>query len=463
MASNINDRLSPLTKLFYGVSDFGFACTDTTMQVLFAIFMTDVVGLKPAYAALAVFIGRTWDYINDPVIGYLSDRMRSRWGRRRPFLLFGFIPFGLMFAMLWYKPATESQLLLCAYYAIAYFFFDTAYTIVTMPYAALTPELTQDYDERTSLTSYRMAFSILGSLVAFVVPLLIIGTMRPENAGRVFTMGAIFGAACALPLLLTFFSTHEKKEYYTQSQPSLRESLRAVWKNRPFLFAAGIFLFTWTAADIIQAFLLYFLKYRMNMEANSDIIMAAIFITALLVLPFWNWVSGKTDKRKAYVAGMIFLATIMTILIFLSPSAGLPLVLVMAVLAGIGVSAIHVLTWAIIPDAVEVDELITGKRHEGVFYSLVSLFKKIASSIAIPVTLLVLDWSGYVSNAAVQKPSAVLAIRILIGPVPAVLLLGGILFAVYYPLSRADHARARAEIAAKRLLEKDHQVNESGE
>jgi GPH family glycoside/pentoside/hexuronide:cation symporter len=122
----------------------------------------------------------------------------------------------------------------------------------------------------------------------------------------------------------------------------------------------------------------------------------------------------------------------------------------MSVLAGIGVSAIHVLTWAIIPDAVEVDELTTGHRHEGIFYSLVSLFKKIASSIAIPLTLLVLQWSGYVSNAAVQKPSAILAIRVLMGPVPSVLLLGGIAFAVFYPLIRSSHTQTRAEIAARR-------------
>lgn len=450
MTTAIQDRLPRLTKFLYGISDFGFACTDTTMQVLFAIFMTDVVGLKPAYAAAAIFIGRTWDYINDPLIGFMTDRIRTRWGRRRPFLMVGFIPFGLMFAMMWYRPPTDSQFLLAAYYAIAYFLFDTSYTFVTMPYAALTPELTPDYDERTSLTTFRMAFSILGSLVAFIVPLLIIGSMRPENSGRVFTMGIIFGAACALPLVLTFFGTHERPENFTLSQPSLRDSLRAVWKNRPFLFAAGIFLFTWTAADIIQAFLLFFLKYRMNMEGQSDLILGTIFITALLVLPLWNWISQKTDKRKAYIAGMIFLSAIMCTLILLSPSSKLPLILVMSVLAGIGVSAIHVLTWAIIPDAVEVDELATGQRHEGVFYSLVSLFKKIASSIAIPLTLLVLDRSGYISNAAVQRPSAILAIRILIGPVPSILLLGGIAFAIFYPLNRASHAKTRAEIAARK-------------
>jgi glycoside/pentoside/hexuronide:cation symporter, GPH family len=452
MTHAISDRLPRLTKFLYGISDFGFACTDTTMQVLFAIFMTDVVGLRPVYAAAAIFIGRTWDYINDPLLGFLTDRTRSRWGRRRPYLLFGFIPFGLTFAMMWFRPPTDNQFLLAAYYAVAYFLFDTSYTFVTMPYSALTPELTQDYDERTSLTTYRMAFSILGSLLAFTVPLMIIGTMRPENTHRVFMMGLIFGAACALPLLLTFFGTRERSEYYAQSQPSLRESFRAVWKNRPFLFAAGIFLFTWTAADVIQAFLLFFLKYRMNVEAHSDLIMGAIFITALLVLPLWNWISQKTDKRKAYIAGMIFLSAVMCTLILLDQSAGLVLILVMAVLAGIGVSAIHVLTWSIIPDAVEVDELATGHRHEGIFYSLVSLFKKIASSIAIPLTLLVLEWSGYVSNAPIQKPSAILAIRILIGPVPALLLVGGIIFALFYPLSRSGHAQTRLEIAARREI-----------
>ena len=453
MTTVLQKQLPRLTKFLYGISDFGFACTDTTMQVLFAIFLTDVVGLKPLYAAAAIFIGRTWDYINDPLVGFLTDRTRTRWGRRRPFLMLGFIPFGLTFAMMWYRPATTSQFWLAAYYALAYFLFDTSYTVVTMPYAALTPELTQDYDERTSLTTYRMAFSILGSLLAFTVPLMIIGSMRPENAGNVFKMGLIFGAACALPLIATFFGTRENPKYYEQSQPGIRESLRAVWKNRPFLFAAGIFLFTWTAADIIQAFLLFFLKYRMNMEGQSDIIMATIFVTALLVLPLWAWISQKTDKRKAYIIGMIFLSAVMCTLILLTPSASLTLVLVMSVLAGIGVSAIHVLTWAIIPDAIEVDELATGQRHEGIFYSLVSLFKKIASSIAIPLTLLVLDRSGYISNAAVQKPSAILAIRMLIGPVPSALLVGGILFAIFYPLSRASHAQTRAEIAARRAAE----------
>lgn len=443
-------QLSTFTKLAYGVGDFGFSFTDTALGVLFAIFLVDVVGLAPRLAALAVFIGKSWDYINDPIVGYIADRTRTRWGRRRPYLLFGFIPFAFGFAMLWWRPPFESAFALTAYYAAAYFFYDTMVTLTSMPYLALTPELTQDYDERTSLTSYRMAFSLFGGLVAFIVPLVIIGTMRPEHANRVFQMGLIFAAASALPLLITFIGTREKEEYTQQEQPGLRESLRAARNNRPFIFAAGIFLFTWTAIEIIQNMLLFFLKYRMKLEEQSDIVAGVIFITALIVLPLWVWASQKTDKRKAYIIGMIFFASVMLTLIFIDPSLGFRMVLGLAALAGVGVSAVHVLTWAIIPDAVEVDELQSGARHEGMFYALVSLFKKVASSISIPLTLLVLDWSGFASNAPQQSDSAIWAIRILIGPVPSVLLLAGILFALYYPLSRESHAETREKIAARK-------------
>jgi len=445
------ERLPRITKLLYGAGDFGFAFTDTAIGVLFAIFLTDVVGLDPGLAAIAIFVGRSWDYVNDPLIGHLTDRTRSRWGRRRPYLLFGFLPFAVAFASLWWIPPTQNPTWLATYYALAYLFYDASATFVYMPYFALTPELTLDYDERTSLTSYRMAFSILGGLIAFTAPLMIIGTMRPENADKVFMVGAIFGLASALPLLLTFAGTRERPEFINQSQPKLRESLRAAVRNRPFVFAAGIFLFTWTAIEIIQAMLLFFLKYRMNLEEESDLVAGTVFIVALLTLPFWERASRHWDKRIAYIAGMIFLSSVIITLIVISPSWGLTVVFTLAGLAGIGVGAVHVLPWSMIPDAIEWDELETGQRHEGMFYSLVTLFRKVSSSISLPLILLVLDWSGYVSNAAVQNPQAVQAIRILMGPVPSVLLCAGIAFALLYPLSRDRHTQMRAEIAARAL------------
>jgi len=446
----MTERLSRRTKLLYGIGDTGFSLTSTILGAYFAIFLTDVVGIAPALAAAAIFIGRSWDYVNDPLIGHLSDRTRSRWGRRRPFLLFGALPFAVAFSLLWWRPPLQSNLLLAVYYAVAYVVFDAAATFVYMPYYTLTPELTSDYDERTALTSYRMFFSIFGSLVAFTIPLMIVGTLAPENSGRVLLMGALFGLLSALPLWLTFWGTRERREYAAQQRPRLLPSLRSALRNRPFVFSLVIYLLTWVSMNVVQATLLFFLKYVVFREAQSDMLMAAIFVTAILALPFWEWAARRWSKRWAYIGGVGFWAAVQVVLITLGPSSGLGLIVVLCVLAGIGVSAAHVLPWSIIPDAIEWGELETGERHEGMFYSLVTLMEKITSSLAIPLVLLLLDVTGYIPNAAEQPASALLGIRIVMGPVPALCLCIGILFAALYPISRERYAQVLRELEQRK-------------
>ena len=240
-----------------------------------------------------------------------------------------------------------------------------------------------------------------------------------------------------------------------QAQPTLRQSLRAAARNRPFIFGVGIFLFTWVAIDILQATLLYFVKYIVGREAQSDLIMATIFVVALFALPLWNFVSRRWNKKRAYVAGIAFWAVVQLVLVTLGPSSSMTLIIGLCVLAGIGVGAAHILPWAIIPDAIEWDELKTGERHEGMFYSLVTLAQKVASSIAIPLVLLVLQVTGYVPNSAAQPAGALLGIRIAVGPIPAALLGGGILFALVYPLGREGYARLTQELEVRRQARRE--------
>lgn len=443
-------KLSTLTKIIYGFGDIGFSMTGTILAAYFPIFLTDVIGIAPRMAALALLIGKNWDYINDPIMGYISDRTRSRWGRRRPFLLFGALPYGLMFAFLWWKPPFDSQTTLMIFYTIMYVLYDAAGTFVGMPYFSLTPELTEDYDERTELTGYRMFFSILGGLVSFIVPMMIIGEMIPVNTDNVFRMGLIFGAAAAVPLLFVFLGTRERPVFAQLERPRLWESIKAAVKNRPFVFSAIIYLFTWTAMHIIEANLLYYIKYVVHRENISEIIMATIFVTAIFSLPLWDWISKKFNKRMAYIYGISFWAIVQILLITVSATSSLVYLLVLCFLAGLGVGAAHVLPWSIIPDAIEVDELNTGERHEGMFYSLVTLFGKITNALAIPLTLLILDLSGYIANADVQPQSTLTGIRLIVGPIPALLLVGGIIFAIFYPITREEHHRVVNKLKSRR-------------
>jgi glycoside/pentoside/hexuronide:cation symporter, GPH family len=448
-------KLSRRTRWIYGSGDIGFSLTSTIIAAYFAIYLTDVVGIAPAVAAASIFIGRTWDYINDPLVGYISDRTRTRWGRRRPFLLFGALPFGLVFTLMWWKPPFSEPLTLAIYYGVLYALFDTTFTFVTMPYFALTPELTSDYDERTDLTTTRMFFSILGSLIAFTIPLMIVDGFRPENAGRVLLMGAIFGLASALPLFGVFLGTRERQEFMAPEQPDFRKSVRAAWTNRPFLFGLGIFLFTWVSISIVETILLFYIKYVVQRESQSDLIMATIFVVAMLTLPVWQWASRRFNKRLAYIVGIAFLAVVLLGMASLNPSVPLEFLLVLCALAGIGVAAAHVLTWAILPDAIEYGEWQTGERHEGMFYSLITLAQKIATSIAVPTALLVLDATGYVANSEVLPQSAINGIRIVAGPIPAALMLGGIIFALVYPLGREKYNEIAQGLEAQRRAQVD--------
>lgn len=447
------EKLSLWTKIIYGAGDLGFSMNNSIIAAFFPIFMMDVIGISPGLVAIILFVGRSWDYVNDPIIGFLSDRTRTRWGRRRPFLLFGALPFALSFILLWLSP-NFSQTGLIIYYSLGYVVYEAMATIVYMPYYALTPELTEDYDERTQLTSVRMVFNILGSLTAYIFPMMVIGSMVPENTKRVLLMSVIAGAIAATPLIGVFLGTREKREYSQEEKPKLLPSLKAAIKNRPFIFGAGIYLLTWMTILVVETNLLLYIKYIVQREGQSSIIMASIFVTAILALPIWTWASKHWNKRLAYIIGVAFWAVVMMALIFVNGQTPFWLILVLCILAGIGVSAAQVMPWSIIPDAIEWDEWKTYERHEGMFYSLITLLGKVANSISVPFSLIVLELSGYQAATSIQPDSALNGIRLLIGPIPAALLTGGIVFAIFYPLSRNEHHRIVKELRQRRKEKK---------
>jgi GPH family glycoside/pentoside/hexuronide:cation symporter len=277
--------------------------------------------------------------------------------------------------------------------------------------------------------------------------------MVPENGLKVTWTGICVGLVSALPLIMVFFGTKERPEHQAQAQSTIKESVKSVLGNRPFIFAVGVFLFTNTAFSIIQTILLYFLKYQMHLEEQSDLILGTVFVAALASLPFWVWASKHWDKRIAYIIGMVFFSVVMFAMISVDPSWNTAVIYALAALAGIGVGAMDVLPWSIIPDAIEYDELKSGKRHEGTFYSMVTLIGKIDGSIAVPLMLLVMGWSGFQPNAVVQPASAILAIRLMTGVAPAIFLVLGIVFALFYPLTRSRHADLRRKIAERKANE----------
>lgn len=457
--------LSFWTKLTYGSGDWSEASYGTLRQIFYAIFLTDVVGLDPRLASFAALIGIIWDGINDPLVGILTDRMHSRWGRRRPFLLIFAIPFGVSFLLLWWAPPWDNQIALMCTVTLAFMISDSLETLVGVPFASLLPELTPDYDERTTLTTYRIFFNLLASLVTAVFAPAIVDAVLAagfsQQQGYLIVAG-IFGGLASIPFLLIFAVIREK---YVDS-PRLREtisfrkSVQTAWSNIPFRFATLIYMLNWITFDLVALMLPFYLLYwtsggdmlaSVNLLGISLPLESAVFaillVTATVVLPFWLWLSHRIGKHIAYVIGMIFWAGVQ-IAIFLIKPGQTTLILWLAFLAGLSVSAAHVLPDAMFPDVIEWDELRTGRRQEGIYYGVKNFIRKFTGAIAIFVALQFLGWMGYQSPPEgvllfTQSPRTLMAIRILMGPVGVILLLSSVITAWFYPLTRARHARIR--------------------
>jgi GPH family glycoside/pentoside/hexuronide:cation symporter len=251
-------------------------------------------------------------------------------------------------------------------------------------------------------------------------------------------------------MFLTFFGTEERQDLVDLEKPTLIESIRSVWKNIPFRYGLGIFLATWISVDILQSSLLFYVKFVVQREPQNEIIMATIFVIAMFALPIWNWVSNRWSKRYAYMYGIAFWAVVQMVLMMMTPSTSMTVILILCAMAGIGVAAAHVLPWAILPDAIEWYEFKTGERHEGMFYSITTLARKVTSAGTVPLIGVVLELTGYQPNLAQQSAEAVRGIRMVIGPIPAVLLCVGIFIAYKYPLDRVDYLEMVDKIKERR-------------
>ncbi len=466
--------LSFWTKLVYGTGDWGTAGYGTLRQVFYAIFLTDVVGLDPRLASVAALVGIVWDAINDPLVGMLSDRVRTRWGRRRPFLLWFAIPYGAGFLLLWWAPPFEGQIAKAIFVTLAFMIADTLETLVAVPFSALTPELTPDYDERTSLTGFRMFFNLAISLVTAVAAPMIVDAViaggGTQQQGYLVT-AAIFGGMAAAPFLLIFFVVREHNLTPEQeNQVSFIETVRTAWANVPFRFATAVYMLNWITFDLVALVLPFYLLYWIssgNLLAQANVfgislpiesaVFALLLITSVIVLPFWIFISYRFSKQVAYMVGMIFWAVVQLVIFSIQPGQ-VTLILAMSVLAGISVSSAHLLPDSLFPDVIEWDELKTRRRSEGIYYGVKNFIRKLTGALAIFIGLQTLGWFGYQTppegaTTFMQPDSALMAIRFLIGPLGAILLFSAVAMAWFYPLTRERHAKIRRLLETRKSRE----------
>jgi GPH family glycoside/pentoside/hexuronide:cation symporter len=442
MADPTGGGLTRREKLGYGIGDLGGNMFFTIIAFWLLGFFVDVLGLGAALAGTAILLGRAWDAVSDPVMGVVSDRTRTPFGRRRPYLLFGGILLiaAMVVLFLDVRRLAWSQNGLFLWATLSFAFASTVYTVVFVPYGALTADLARTYNERTSLTGYRMAFAIVGTLVgAGLFPIVV----ELLGGGGYTLAAAVFGALMTVTILLTFASVRERGPVAgTEAQASgvLRSYLRAM-RFRPFLLALAPWTLHMTGIVIITSSVGFYFQHIHGRADLAPLASGALLIAAFIGVVFWVRRGRRASKSASYSIGMgIFGAALL--LVFFVGHLDVAVLFILLVVAGFGLATNYVMPWSILPDVIDAAQLESGVREEGLFYGLFTFWQKLGLGLAGFVAGLVLNATGYVAGGdAVQTELAQLGIRLLIGPIPAVLFLAGILIMIRYPIDRARHAQ----------------------
>ncbi|MBD2209520.1 MFS transporter [Nostoc linckia FACHB-104] len=461
--SAYSEKLPFKTKLAYGAGDLGPAITANIAIFFLLVFFTNVAGIPAGLAGSILMVGKIWDAVNDPFVGFLTDKTKSRrWGRRLPWLLYGAIPFGVFFFLQWIVPPFSVWGLFW-YYVVIGLISQVFYTVVNLPYTAMTPELTQDYDERTSLNSFRFTFSIGGSILSLILSKIVFSVIS-DRAQQYLVLAAVCTIISVLGLYWCVYGTRDRvlafeaKRIQLEEPPSIPfiEQIKIAFTNKPFLFVIGIYLCSWLGVQITASIIPYFVVYCMRLqEADVPTVMIAVQGTALVMLFFWSNLSKKVGKKIVYFLGMILWIIAAAGLYFLQPGQ-LTLMYIMAIMAGFGVSTAYLVPWSMIPDVIELDELQTGQRREGVFYGFMVLLQKFGLAFGLFLVGNALQVYGFKEAVAgqtslpTQPESALLAIRLAVGPLPTVCLIAGLVLTYFYPITREMHAEIMMKLQQRR-------------
>jgi GPH family glycoside/pentoside/hexuronide:cation symporter len=428
----------------YALPGFGVNFLYTLVLVTYLKFATDVLGAAPSVVGLIFGAAKVFDAFADPTAGYLSDRTRSRFGRRRSWMLAASLPLALFTALIWAPPAALAGAALTAWLAVTVLGFHAAYSAFEVPNLALGAELTQERVSRTRVFAWRQAVRTLALFAAFLVGYPIVLSGRAGAATLALVAGLCSAAA------IVFFTLRlpvERADYQTRGGHSLWRSFTDVWGNPHARLLLIVFFIESLGLGGLSVLVPFVTQYVME-RADLGPAMLGVYTSAnLLGIPLWLRLGRFYEKRRLWLIAMLAGGFGFGLLLFLGPNAW-PLMVASSLIAGTANACAVTLGQALKADLIDVDEHRTGQRKEGAYFAAWSFVSKLANGIMILVVGVVLDAVGYVKNAE-QTDAVRVALVFLIGGMPVIgYAIGSLLFS-RFSLSEAEHARIRRELDAR--------------
>ncbi|GAB4138387.1 MAG: MFS transporter [Sphingomonadales bacterium] len=437
-------------RLGYGVGDFALNLFWQGSGYYLLFYFTDVVGLPGTLAGAILAIGGLWDAVSDPLMGYVAERTHSRRGLYRPFLLWGAAPLALSFALLFTPLDWGTTAANAAWALMVLIIFQTCYTVVAIPYSAISARITTDGEERTRLAGVRMYCGFIGGLIAVFM-----AGQWQRLLGDAWGFPA-FGVFCGLLsipfLLICYRSTGHVSAAAAGGQPAghWRDLLGSMRHNKAFLLLCGGIAGVTIAGTVIGRTLLYYFEYGLGDRASGNHTIMAMTFIALVAIPSWSFLALKLGKRAAWLSGCGLTLVSVTAL-YLNPS-GQPLVaMVLYVAIALGLGAFAVLFWSVLPDTIDYGEHRSGVRNESVLVGFVSSAQKFSFAIAAFTLGVLLDAIGYQAGMA-QTPETLEGLRLIILIVPVLGIGAAALAFAFYPITAQSQRQVAAALAARHAV-----------
>ncbi len=448
-------RLHLATQLAYGAGDLGPSMAGNVLMVFFFFFLTSVAGLSPQQAGTILLLSNAWSALSTLFVGVLSDRTQTRWGRRRIWMLASAPILAISFCLHWWVPPTAIGFR-CAYYLAVALLFQTAANTFLIPYGALVADLSDDDGDRVRLTSLRFCFSLAGCIGS----LLLAQTLAQHvylPSQQLFDLGAICALVTVGSIAVCCWRTNEQPRPLAASPRLHWRDWQALSQNRPLLFLIGLYGLSWLALQITPALLPYFVVHCLDLDSTA--IARVVLIvqgSALVALFLWEQIARQLGRKLTYWLGTsLWILADLSLLSLDADRAAW--VYALAALAGAGMATTYLIPPSMLPEVADWDELHTGQRREGLFYSLLLCLQKLALAVGLFLVGQLLTWSGF--QAAVPGPvelsqpdSALATIRAIAVFLPAIALTGSLLLAHFYPLHAPEQQATLAAHQEQRKL-----------
>ena len=445
-----SETLTARTTIGYGSGDFAMNLYWGSLSFFLLYWYTDVVGLAPAVAGFVFFAGTFWDAITDPTVGFFAGRTRSRWGRYRPFLLWGAVPLAASFALLFWMPPFRDTALV-VFLLVAHFVFRTAYTAVSVPYSALSARISQRSRDRTTLAGARMIAATSGSLLVSAAGFPIVNALGQGDEKRGFFFLAIIAGLTAVAIMWACFaSTAEPPESaegddIAEKRYRLSDLFGILRTNTAFLYLLAMIPLFAGAAAVLQKSLVYYVKYGLDAHDQQHVVLFAHGLAVLLATPFWAWFARWRSRRATWVWSTLLMSVAGTAMFAFTPESLLGFV-VMLLPMSFSFAAMGVMFWSMLPDTIEYGQWRNGYRAEAVFFGVASFVQK----LSIGIVAWLMGWTLALVGFEPDRPQSELTVQTIeagLTLVPAGFLLLCLVILSRYPLSSRLHERIRRELS----------------